>query len=288
MALWQAIVLGIVQGLTEFLPVSSSAHLVIFPWLFNWETSSLSFDAALHLGTLVAVVTYFWREIVKMLTAIPIALGRPTYLLTTPGDQLESRQQDGRLGLLIVIATVPGVIAGLLLESRIDDFFHTDSNSRGAIAMIATAMIVVGLILGYADKVAKHRRGLTGLRWLDAVIIGLAQALAIFPGVSRSGSTITAGLFRGLKRADAARFSFLAGMPIILAAGVKGILDAIQEGMTTHDVLLFVVGAATAAVVGFFTIRGLLKFLQSQSTMVFVIYRVIFGLFLFAILIYRG
>jgi len=288
MALWQAIVLGIVQGLTEFLPVSSSAHLVIFPWLFNWETSSLSFDAALHLGTLVAVVTYFRTEIVKMLTAIPIALGRPTYLLTTPGDQLESRQQDGRLGLLIVIATIPGVIAGLLLESRIDDFFHTDANSRGAIAMIATMLIVVGLILGYADKVAKHRRGLTGLRWLDAVIIGLAQALAIFPGVSRSGSTITAGLFRGLKRADAARFSFLAGMPIILAAGVKGIMDSIQEGMTSHDVLLFAVGAATAAVVGFFTIKGLLEFLQSQSTMVFVTYRVIFGFFLFAVLVYRG
>lgn len=288
MELWQAIVLGIVQGLTEFLPVSSSAHLVIFPWLFNWQTSSLSFDAALHLGTLVAVITYFWREIVNMISAIPIALGRPAYLLKTPGDQLDCRQQDGRLGLLIVIATIPGLIAGLLLESKVNDFFHTDSNSNKAIAMIATMLIVVGLILGLADKVAKHRRGLTGLRWMDAVIIGIAQALAVFPGVSRSGSTITAGLFRRLKRADAARFSFLAGMPIILAAGAKGVLDAAQEGMSSHDVLLFVVGAATAAVVGFFTITALLKFLQSQSTMVFVMYRVIFGLFLFAMLFYRG
>ena len=288
MDLWQAIVLGIVQGLTEFLPVSSSAHLVIFPWLFHWQTSSLSFDAALHLGTLVAVITYFWREIVNMISAIPIALGRPAYLLKTPGDQLDRRQQDGRLGLLIVIATIPGLIAGLLLESKVNDFFHTDSNSNKAIAMIATMLIVVGLILGLADKVAKHRRGLTGLRWMDAVIIGIAQALAVFPGVSRSGSTIAAGLFRGLKRTDAARFSFLAGMPIILAAGAKGVLDAAQEGMSGHDVLLFVVGAATAAVVGFFTITALLKFLQSQSMMVFVIYRVIFGLFLFAMLFYRG
>lgn len=288
MELWQAVVLGIVQGLTEFLPVSSSAHLVIFPWLFHWQTSSLSFDAALHLGTLVAVITYFWRDIVNMISAIPVALGRPVYLLTTPGDQLERRQQDGRLGLLIVVATIPGLIAGLLLESRINDFFHTDSNSNKAIAMIATMLIVVGLILGLADKLAKHRRGLTGLRWMDAVIIGIAQALAVFPGVSRSGSTITAGLFRGLKRADAARFSFLAGMPIILAAGAKGVLDAAQEGMSGNDVLLFVVGAATAAVVGFFTITALLKFLQSQSTMVFVVYRVIFGLFLFAMLLYRG
>lgn len=288
MELWQAIVLGIVQGLTEFLPVSSSAHLVIFPWLFEWETSSLSFDAALHLGTLVAVIVYFWRDITGMLAAIPVALGRPAYLLKTPGDELADRQRDGRLGLLIVIATVPGLVAGLLLESKIDEFFHTDENSRGAIAMIATMLIVVGLILGWADKTASHRRGLTGMRWMDAVIIGLAQATAIFPGVSRSGSTISAGLFRGLKRADAARFSFLAGMPLILGAGVKGLIDAADQGMTGHDVTLFLAGGITAAIVGFFAISGLLKFLQRQSTMVFVVYRVLFGLFLFAMLFIRG
>ncbi|MGB3307297.1 MAG: undecaprenyl-diphosphatase UppP [Thermomicrobiales bacterium] len=288
MELWQAIVLGIVQGLTEFLPVSSSAHLVIFPWLFDWETSSLSFDAALHLGTLVAVIAYFWRDITGMLAAIPVALGRPAYLLTTPGDELANRQRDGRLGLLIVIATVPGLVAGLLLESKIDKFFHTAENSRGAIAMIATMLIVVGLILGWADKTASHRRSLTGMRWMDAVIIGLVQATAIFPGVSRSGSTISAGLFRGLKRADAARFSFLAGMPLILGAGVKGLIDAADEGMSSHDVTLFLAGGITAAIVGFFAISGLLKFLQRQSTMVFVVYRVLFGLFLFAMLFIRG
>ncbi|MGC4105632.1 MAG: undecaprenyl-diphosphatase UppP [Thermomicrobiales bacterium] len=287
MAIWQAIVLGIVQGLTEFLPVSSSAHLIIFPWLFDWETSSLSFDAALHLGTLVAVVIYFRAEILRLLAAIPLAISRPTYLLTTPGDELSEREQDGKLGWLLVIATIPGLIAGVLLESKISDLFHTDENSWEAIAVIATMMIVVGLILGLAERVAKHVRPLTSIGWVDAIIIGCAQALAVIPGTSRSGATLTAGLFRGIKRADAARFSFLAGMPLILGAGLKAILDAVGEGMTSHEVLLFIVGAVTAGIVGFATIWGLLKFLQRQSTMVFVIYRVAFGLFLFLMLVIR-
>ncbi|HWK79395.1 MAG TPA: undecaprenyl-diphosphatase UppP [Thermomicrobiales bacterium] len=287
MAIWQAIVLGIVQGLTEFLPISSSAHLIIFPWLFEWQTSSLSFDAALHLGTLVAVVIYFRAEIIRMIAAIPLAISRPAYLLTTPGDELNEREQDGKLGWLLVIATIPGLIVGALLESKIDEYFHTDDNSRKAIAMIATMMIVVGLVLGLAERVAKHVRPLTSIGWVDALIIGCAQALAVIPGTSRSGATLTAGLFRGIKRADAARFSFLAGMPLILGAGVKAILDAADKGMTQHEVVLFIVGAVTAGIVGFATIWGLLKFLQRQDTMVFVIYRVVFGLFLFLMLAIR-
>lgn len=287
MAIWQAIVLGIVQGLTEFLPVSSSAHLIIFPWLFDWETSSLSFDAALHLGTLVAVIVYFRAEILRLIAAIPLAISRPGYLLTTPGDALTEREQDGKLGWMLVIATVPGVIAGVLLESRIDEYFHTDENSNKAIVVIATMMILVGLLLGLAERVAKHTRPLTQIGWLDALIIGCAQACAVIPGTSRSGSTLTAGLLRGIKRADAARFSFLAGMPLILAAGVKAILDAVGEGMTQHEVVLFLVGALTAGLVGFATIWGLLRFLQRQDTMVFVVYRVLFGLFLFSMLAVR-
>lgn len=287
MAIWQAIVLGIVQGLTEFLPVSSSAHLIIFPWLFDWETTSLSFDAALHLGTLVAVIVYFRAEILRLIAAIPLAISRPGYLLTTPGDALTEREQDGKLGWMLVIATVPGVIAGVLLESRIDEYFHTDENSNKAIVVIATMMILVGLLLGLAERVAKHTRPLTQIGWLDALIIGCAQACAVIPGTSRSGSTLTAGLLRGIKRADAARFSFLAGMPLILAAGVKAILDAVGEGMTQHEVVLFLVGALTAGLVGFATIWGLLRFLQRQDTMVFVVYRVLFGLFLFSMLAVR-
>ena len=288
MDIWQAIILGIVQGLTEFLPVSSSGHLIIFPWLLEWETSSLSFDAALHLGTLLAVFTYFRRDIINMISAIPVALQRPAALLSVPGDQLEGRAKDGRLGLMIVIATIPGVLAGVFFESAINDFFHTDDNSNRAIAMIATMLIVVGVLMAVAERVGTQRESLTGMRWLDALLIGIAQAIAVIPGTSRSGATITAGLFRGLRRGYAARFSFLAGMPLILGAGLKGILDAVDEGMTGHDAALFIAGAASAAIVGFFAISGLLAFLQRQSTMVFVVYRILFGIFLFVMLLVRG
>src|SRR5690606_29190058 len=184
---WQAIVLGMVQGLTEFLPISSSGHLVIFPWLFDWETSELSFDAALHLGTLVAVVVYFWRDIFKMLEAIPTALRDPWRILR--GETHTSRERDARLGLLIAIATIPGAIAGALLESRIDEIFHTEENSRTAIATIATMLIVVGIVMWIAERVGRRDHHVLGMKWVDALIIGFAQALALIPGTSRSGAT---------------------------------------------------------------------------------------------------
>jgi len=284
MEIWQAIVLGIVQGLTEFLPISSSGHLIIFPWLFDWETPGLSFDAALHLGTLAAVVVFFRAEIVRMVAAIPLALSHPFGLLSGKTYDPDGQDPDARLGLLIVIATIPGLVLGLLFESDIDEFFHTDEASTRAIGVIATMLIVVGLVMLAAEKVGTRRRHLTGLRWLDAAIIGCAQAVALIPGTSRSGATISAGLFRGLQRADAARFSFLAGMPLILGAGLKSLYDVISEGMTTHEVQLFLAGGISAAIVGFFTIWGLLRYLASQSTIVFVVYRILFGVFLFIML----
>jgi undecaprenyl-diphosphatase len=286
MELWQAIVLGIVQGLTEFLPISSSGHLVIFPWLFGWETGGLAFDAALHLGTLVAVVTYFQREIRQMLAAIPYALSRPLPILRGTSGTCE-RDHSARLGLLIVIATIPGAVAGFLFESRIDEFFHTDENSTRAIATIATMLIVVGLVLFIAERVAHQWKTIEGMRWLDALLIGIGQALALIPGTSRSGATITTGLFRDLKRGDAARFSFLAGMPLILGAGLKAVADVVGEGMTSSEVVNFLAGGAAAAIVGFLTIWGLLRFLQRQSTFVFVVYRVLFGLVRFVMLFIR-
>jgi undecaprenyl-diphosphatase len=286
MELWQAIILGIVQGLTEFLPISSSGHLVIFPWLFDWESGGLAFDAALHLGTLAAVLVYFQREIRGMVAAIPYALSRPLPILKGQSGETE-RDHNARLGMLIVIATIPGAIAGALFESQIDEFFHTEENSTRAIATIATMLIVVGIVLAIAERVAHQRKEIGCMKPLDALFIGLGQALALIPGTSRSGATITAGLFRNLKRGDAARFSFLAGMPLIAGAGAKALLDVISEGMSSSEVANFVAGGAAAAVVGFLTIWGLLRFLQSQSTMVFVVYRILFGLFLFAMLILR-
>ncbi len=287
MEIWQAIVLGIVQGLTEFLPISSSAHLIIFPWLLDWETPGLSFDASLHLGTLVAVLVYFRQEIGRMIAAIPHALSNPVGLLLDKVEAPSERDLDARMGLLIVVATLPGLVAGLLLESRIDEFFHTDDASGRAIGVIATMMIVVGLVMLAAERVGRRNLTVPGMRWKDAAVIGAAQAVALIPGTSRSGATISAGLFRGLTRADAARFSFLAGMPLVMGAGLKSLFDVIGEGMTGHDVALFVSGAVSAGIVGFLAISGLLRYLATRSTLVFVVYRIIFGLILLVILAIR-
>lgn len=287
MEIWQAIVLGIVQGLTEFLPISSSGHLIIFPWLLDWESAGLAFDAALHLGTLTAVIVYFRREIVRMLAAIPHALSNPSGLLLRPAESGHPRDADARLGLLIVVATLPGLVLGVLFEGAIDDFFHTEENSDRAIATIATMLIVVGLVLYLAEQRSKRGKTIGRMAWLDALIIGVAQAVALIPGTSRSGATITAGLFRGLNRADAARFSFLAGMPLILGAGLKSVVEVIGEGMSGHEVALFAAGGVSAAIVGFATIWGLLRFLERRSTLVFVVYRILFGISLLVLLAFR-
>jgi undecaprenyl-diphosphatase len=287
MELWQAIVLGIVQGLTEFLPISSSGHLIIFPWLLDWESGGLAFDTSLHLGTLAAVLVYFWRDLWQMIQVIPYALSKPLPILR--GDTGDTPRDDyARLGLLIAIASIPGAIVGLLFESQIEEFFHTDSNSDRAIAVIATMLIVVGIAMFVAERVGSQVRMIRGMKWLDAVWIGIAQAMAaLLPGTSRSGATLTAGLFRNLKRGEAARFSFMAGIPLIFGAGIMSLVDAIQEGMTSSEAANFIAGGISAALVGFITIWGLLQFLQRQSTLVFIIYRVLFGLFLFAMLIWR-
>ena len=287
MEIWQAIVLGIVQGLTEFLPISSSAHLIIFPWLFDWETPGLSFDASLHLGTLVAVLVYFRREIGRMIAAIPLALSNPLDILLGRTISPSDRDIDARMGLLIAIATIPGLILAVAFEGAIDEFFHTDSTSGRAIGVIATMMIVVGLVMLLAERLGQRNRTASALTWKDAAIIGSAQAVALIPGTSRSGATISAGLFRGLKRADAARFSFLAGMPLVLGAGLKSLLDVVVEGMSGHEVGLFVSAGVSAAVVGFVTIWGLLRYLERRSTLVFVVYRIVFGVFLLAMLVFR-
>lgn len=287
MEIWQAIVLGVVQGLTEFLPISSSAHLIIFPWLFDWETPGLTFDASLHLGTLVAVLVYFRDLIWRMVLAIPHALSNPIGILSGRVADSNERDVDARMGLLILVAAVPGGIAGLLLESRIDSYFHTEEASTRAIVTIAIMLIVVAGVMFLAERVGRRTRQVSGLKWVDALVIGIAQAVALIPGTSRSGATISAGLFRGLSREEAARFSFLVGIPLIMAAGLKSIYEAVSQGMSGHEVSLFVVGGVTAALVGFLTIWGLLQYLQRRSTMVFIAYRVLFALFLFAMLVIK-
>jgi undecaprenyl-diphosphatase len=281
---WQAIVLGIVQGLTEFLPVSSSAHLLIVPWLLGWESPGLAFDAALHLGTLAAVLVYFWRDLLAMALAFPRAVQRPRAILcsTDPDDVMP------RLSLLIALGTVPGLAAGLLGAEAINAAYHPDGVAPDrVIVAVAVALIALALLLAWAERAAQHVRGMDSLTVRDAVVIGLAQAAALIPGVSRSGATITAGLFRGLTRADAARFSFLLGAPIIAAAGAKGLLDTVSSGLDAGQLGVFAVGLAASALAGFAAIWGLLRYLQRASTAVFIVYRIGLGLVLLVLVAIR-
>ena len=289
MSLIQAIVLGLVQGLTEFLPISSSAHLVIVPWLLGWETPGLAFDAALHLGTLAAVLVYFRADLLGMARALPRAVADPIGVLRGPRPGPgpgRPDDPDARLALLIAIGTIPGGVAGLLVEGTVEGIYHGDGGTAdGAIVAIAVALMALALLLFAAERAARHVRGLASVRLPDAVVVGLAQALALVPGVSRSGATLTAGLFRGLRRADAARFSFLLGVPVIAAAGLKGLLDSLQAGFAPGALPIFVLGIAVSGLSGFAAIAGLLRYLQRASTMVFVVYRIALGLLLLLLVV---
>jgi undecaprenyl-diphosphatase len=283
-SVWQAIVLGIVQGLTEFLPVSSSAHLLVVPWLLGWESPGLAFDAALHLGTLAAVIVYFWRDLVAMTLAFPRAMQRPGAILRSdnPADVMS------RLSLLIALGTVPGLAAGLLGAATIDAVYHPSGVAPDAVIVaVAAALIVLALLLLWAERAARHVRGMDNLTVRDAAIIGLAQAAALIPGVSRSGATITAGLFRDLTRVDAARFSFLLGVPIIAAAGAKGLLDMLTSGLDAGQLGVFAVALAASALAGFAAIWGLLRYLQRASTAIFIIYRIALGILLLVLVAVR-
>ncbi|MBA2518219.1 MAG: undecaprenyl-diphosphate phosphatase [Chloroflexia bacterium] len=288
----QAIVLGVVQGLTEFLPISSSAHLIIVPWLFGWQTPGLAFDAAVHLGTLAAVIVYFWRDLLGMLLALPLAVRHPVALLRSPDPgrakviSSPERDQEARLALLIAIGTVPGVIAGLVGQEAIAALYHADGSvPTRAIVLVAIAMIALAGLLWMAERMAAHQRRMAHLTWRDAVTIGLAQAAALIPGVSRAGATLTAGLFQGLNRADAARFSFLLGVPIVAAAGGKGLYDAFSAGLDGQGARIFAAGMIASAIAGFAAISWLLRYLQRSSTLIFVLYRFGMGLFLLSLVV---
>lgn len=272
------------QGLTEFIPISSSAHLIIIPWFFRWNDPGLTFDVALHLGTLVALLLFFWSDWVKLVRA-----GVASII-----ERKIGADSDRRLAWFLVIGTIPGGIAGWLGESKIEELFHQPGASHSLGAMVAMAVIIglLGAALFIAERTAKHIRGMNRVSLKDAIIIGLSQALAIFPGVSRSGSTITAGLAVGLQRETAARFSFLLSAPIILGAGLKSLLDvlsALTAGtMLQSDLLIMAIGFLAAAVSGYLCIKFLLRFLQKHSTDVFVYYRWLLAALILVIAFTRG
>jgi undecaprenyl-diphosphatase len=266
MTVFQALVLGLVQGLGEFLPISSSAHLVLTPWVFGWPDPGLSFDVALHVGTLVAVLWYFRVEWVR-LTQSGFAL------LRTRRADTEEKQRV----LFIVIATIPAAIAGVLLEEYAESTFRSPT-------LIALTLIVMGIVLWAADRYVPRDRPLRQMRVRDAILIGLAQIFALVPGVSRSGSTMTAG--RGLRfdRQSAAVFSFLMSMPITAAAAVLKAPTLLRA----DDRMTLIVGIVAAAASGWLAIAVLLRYVTRHSYGVFALYRLALGAGVLALVAARG
>jgi undecaprenyl-diphosphatase len=265
--IFQALVLGLLQGLAEFLPISSSAHLAIAPWLFHWPDPGLSFDVALHFGTLIAVIWYFSGEWMSLLRAAwQIVITRKIVTV------------EQKRAAFLIVATIPGGIFGLLLEKKAETAFRNP-------ALIACALIVLGILLWVADRIASVDRPITRMTWLDAILIGVAQVFALIPGVSRSGSTITAGRALGFDRNGAAAFSFLLSMPIIAAAVILKVPHVIREtGMSVP----LAVGVAASALSGWLAISVLLKYVSRHSYGVFALYRVVLGVAVLAIYFARG
>jgi len=264
MELWHIIVLAVIQGLTEFLPISSSAHLILPSQVFGWPDQGLAFDVAVHVGTLAAVVWYFRSEVCRLTVA-------------WAGDTVRGRVgQDSGLAWAVIAGTVPAGLAGLLLN----DFIETSLRSG---LVIAVSTIGFGLVLWWSDAVGRRNRDLPALTMKDAVIIGVAQALALIPGTSRSGITITAALFLGFGREAAARFSFLLSIPLILAAGLLKTLELAEQGGAT-DWAAIALGAALSFVSAVVCIHLFLKFLEQLGLMPFVIYRLVLGLMLLVML----
>jgi undecaprenyl-diphosphatase len=255
----EAIVLGIAQGLTEFLPVSSTAHLRIVPAFAGWEDPGALFTAVVQLGTMLAVVIYFWRDLVRIVRAWLSSLRHPE----------ERSALDARMGWYVIVATIPIGIFGLAFRNQIED------GARN-LYLIGTVLIVLGLILLGAEAVARRVRGMEDVGMRDALWVGLAQALALVPGTSRSGATITAGLFLGMKRDAAARFSFLLSIPAVVLSGLFGLVELVRGDDGTSFTAL-AIATIFAFILGYASIAFLLRYLATHSTLVFVVYRVALG-----------
>jgi undecaprenyl-diphosphatase len=268
MNMLHAAVLGTVQGFTEVLPISSSAHLIMVPWLCRWPESGLTFDVALHLGTFLALSFYFWRDIIEMVVSFFDVVA--TRKLNTPAR---------RLPFLIIAATVPAAIVGKLFEHQVEDIFRSNP------MLIGSALILFGLILGAADLMGRKRRILDEINPAGALTIGFMQCLALIPGVSRSGITITAGLMLGFTRESAARFSFLMSLPIVAGAALLKSIHLIKHGIPAGEGMPMLVGIIFSAVTGYISVAFLLRFVQKQSLSPFVWYRVIVGCGLIAVIL---
>jgi undecaprenyl-diphosphatase len=275
----EAIVLGIVQGLTEFLPVSSTAHLALVPWLVtrlglaNWSDPGLTFDVALHAGTLFAILLYFWRTWIQILRA---AFGGKVVRFSETTDNQrdltpEEQRRERQLLWYMIAASVPAGLVGALLQKRIETTFR-------APALVASMLILVALVMWLAERISRFERPLPQITLGDAMTVGVLQAFAVIPGVSRSGITISGGLFRNFTREAAARFSFLLSTPIIAGAALLKLHHVMKEGLPPGMASGFAVGMVVSAVVGYATIAWFIRYLQMKTLRVFVIYRILLGL----------
>ncbi|MFM1901701.1 MAG: Undecaprenyl-diphosphatase [Cyanobacteriota bacterium] len=264
-ACWRDFVLGVVQGLTEFLPISSTAHLKVVPVLAGWGDPGVSVTAVIQLGSIVAVIAYFRQDLQSVLKGISVAVSRGQW-----------REPEARLGIAMAVGTLPILIAGLAIKLFWPGYESSPLRSVPAIAVVS---IVMALLLALAERIGPRIKQLVQVEGRDGLVVGLAQVLALIPGVSRSGSTLTASLLDGWQRQDAARFSFLLGIPAITIAGLVELKGAFTEP-SGGGVLPLLVGIVSAAVVSWLAIDWLLKFLQRHSTWIFVIYRLLFGVLL--------
>lgn len=248
----QAVILGLAQGLGEFLPISSSAHLVLIPWFFGWEDPGLTFDVALHLGTLVAVIIYFWKD---------------WWHLIIKGFS-DARSVEGRLFWYLVAASVPGAIGGYLLEKKAETVFRSPT-------LIAIMLILMGIFLYWADRRSTKKIEMNNITFGTSLLIGISQVLAIIPGVSRSGITMTTGLLMGVTRTGAARFSFLLSTPIIFGAAMVKLPGVISNssGITVS----FMIGTVVSCIAGIVSIGFLLRYVQTKNFLPFAWYRFILG-----------
>lgn len=256
MSVLESILLGVVQGLGEFLPISSSAHLVIFPWFFDFKTPGLSFDVALHFGTLISLLVYFYQDWIQLTRAFFSSIKKKGKCDTI----------DERMIWYIIFGSVPAALVGLTVEEYAETIFRNPW-------LVAFNMSFFGILLYAADRWGKKNKGIAEMGFWDAMIVGLAQALALVPGTSRSGVTITAGMFRGIDRVSAARFSFLLSTPVVAGAAMLKAKDFFALGFSYVNLI----GIAVSAVVGYLAIKYMLHFLKSYSFLVYVIYRLAFA-----------
>jgi undecaprenyl-diphosphatase len=255
----QAVVLGLIQGLTEFLPISSSAHLRIFPELFGWGDPGAAFTAVIQIGTELAVLVFFWKDIWRIATTWLKSLVRPEY----------RGQLDARMGWFIIVGSLPIVVLGILLKDVIKDDFRS-------LWLIGTMLVVMGIVLGIADRVGSTSKTLKQLSFRDAVLMGLAQALALIPGVSRSGATLSMGRFLGYERETATRYAFLLAIPAVIGAGVFELKDIPHED-NLYGWGPTIVATVVSFVVGYAAIAWLLRYVSTHSYTPFVLYRIALG-----------